>query len=1369
MRLVVDLQGAQGANRIREIGRYCVLLTRGLARLRGKHEVIVVLSALFPDTIEPLRRSLEEVLPPESIRVMHLVGPVSGADPHSDARREAAELLREYFLASLNPDFVLITSLFEGLDDDVVSSIGRFTTRIPIATMLYDLISRSNRDVHFQSSVLAKWYERKLAHLRNADLMLTTSQSSQRKAIDWLGAAENEVVNISIAAEDHFTPALIDTDRWLTLSKAYGIVRPFIMHTGGIGHGTNVEGLIEAYAMLPTALRREHQLAVVCSIQPADQERLRALGDKHGLGSDELILTGYIPDDDLLTCYQACKLFIFTSWLGGFGLSALQAMQCGRAVIASDDPILLELIGSSEALFDPHDIGAISEAIRVVITDERLRTKLEKYGFEQAKKFSWDATAGAAWDALQAAHKFRNAPVPNGPSDRPRMAYFSPLPPEAGGVSDYNAELLPELARHYRIDVIVSQRKVSDVQITANHPVRSIEWFKRHAHVFDRILYHFSNSNFHSHMFDLIQKYPGVVVLHDFFLSDIIAHRDINGEDPGGWARALFEAHGWPAVVHRFKAADTADVVRAYPCNMAVLQNALGIIVHTDFLRQLAQAYYGQSVGLDWTLTTHLSQPARGFDRTVAREILGFCSNDFVVCSFGVAGLIAMNDRLLSAWLESPLADNPDCHLIFVGQNDPGAYEELERRIRSARVTGRIEITNCVDRATFHDWLAAADIGVQLHAQSRADTSAIVFDCMNAGLPTIVNANGPMVELPVDCVWLMPSNFTDETLVEALVTLHADAARRRDMGERARAQIANHHNPRHCALAYSKAIEAAYKRAEIGQTSLERALVEQGDEGLREDDWHSLVQAMGRNTPLPLRRKRLLIDVSELIQRDSRSGIQRVVRSILGHWLLNPPADYIVEPVYAVLNELGYRYARHFSSHMLDICSNWSEDDIVEPASGDIFVGLDLQPAIIPQQQSLLQEWRRMGVTVRFVIYDLLPAIAPEFFFPGARLHHHAWLKTISHFDGVICISRAVADEYSEWLNHYGPERITPLEIDWFHLGCDMGTQRLETGDLPLGSEETLDRLRSVPSFLSVATVEPRKGFRQTLDAIELLWAKGTDVNFAIVGKPGWMMEDFIARLQGHPELGNRLFWLQGISDEYLHAVYGSCRYLIAASQGEGFGLPLIEAARYGLPVLARDIPVFREVAENAATYFPNSMDPAILAQSIESLLKPREEIIKPPRMKWLTWAQSAEMLFACTTRQTLSYLQWMPDEAHRFWGSDERLHSQVGVSEGTRIRTTAKSGFLIFGPYMPLEAGRWKIRARGNTTYLDGSETMDIVSSKGTKVHFSKPLVRSGNEWMVEGDYVMTERAEGVEIRLWVSDDSDLSLAGISLSPEAA
>ncbi|MFB8831471.1 glycosyltransferase [Azotobacter sp. CWF10] len=243
---------------------------------------------------------------------------------------------------------------------------------------------------------------------------------------------------------------------------------------------------------MPVSLRQAHQLAIVCSIRPEDRIRLERLARQHGLSPDELILTGFVPEEDLVALYNLCKVFVFPSWHEGFGLPALEAMACGRAVIAANTSSLPEVVGCDEALFDPLDDESIARKLEQVLTDEDFRKALEQHGIEQAKSFSWDKSAMLAIRALEvrvARHEEQGS-LSNRPLRRPRLAYVSPLPPERSGISDYSAELLPELARHYDIDVIVAQGSVETPWIRANCAIRSVEWFRSHAGEYDRVLYH---------------------------------------------------------------------------------------------------------------------------------------------------------------------------------------------------------------------------------------------------------------------------------------------------------------------------------------------------------------------------------------------------------------------------------------------------------------------------------------------------------------------------------------------------------------------------------------------------------------------------------------------------------------------------------------------------------------------------------------------------------------------------------------------------------------------------------------------------------------------------------------------------------------
>jgi glycosyltransferase involved in cell wall biosynthesis len=229
----------------------------------------------------------------------------------------------------------------------------------------------------------------------------------------------------------------------------------------------------------------------------------------------------------------------------------------------------------------------------------------------------------------------------------------------------------------------------------------------------------------------------------------------------------------------------------------------------------------------------------------------------------------------------------------------------------------------------------------------------------------------------------------------------------------------------------------------------------------------------------------------------------------------------------------------------------------------------------------------------------------------------------------LVCISQAVADDVSLWLQqhpHVVSERGAP-RITAVHLGGDL-THSMPTHGMPAEAEELLRQLRQRPSFLMVGTIEPRKDHAAVLAAFEQLWAQGQDLALVISGRAGWMVEELLERLRSHPERERRLFWLEHPSDEFLERLYAGCACLIAASRGEGFGLPLVEAAQHRLPIIARDLPVFREVAGEHAFYFKDDAPDALAADLMQWLALYRAG--RQPdstNMPWDTWRQSAENL----------------------------------------------------------------------------------------------------------------------------------------------
>lgn len=1228
MRIVIDLQAAQSSgSRNRGIGRYSLSLALAMARNRDEHEVFIALSGLFPETIEPIRQAFSGLLPPENICVWGAVGPVCELNGENDWRRKSAELAREAFLASLRPDVVHVSSLFEGLMDDAITSIGALSRNILTAVTLYDLIPYIHRKPYLDNPDVERWYLGKLEQLRRADLWLAISESSRCEGVEYLGLPNDRAVNISTDADAHFGPLELSAEVEELVRKKYGLSRPFVMYTGGIDHRKNIEGLIRAFSTLPAETRKAHQLAIVCSVQPESRRLLEELAAQHGLHNDEVILTGFVPEDDLIALYNLCALFVFPSWHEGFGLPALEAMRCGAPVIAANTSSLPEVIGWQEALFDPHSDEAIATKIQRALSDEVFRSALVRHGKEQSSQFSWDESARRAIAAIERFHAERKTELElqRERSPKPRLAYVSPLPPEKSGIADYSAELLPELARLYEIDVVVVQDKISDPWIAENCQSRSVQWFLENSDHYERVLYHFGNSPFHQHMFELLKAVPGVVVLHDFFLSGVVAHREYLGLVPEGFALELYNAHGYDALLDRFHVAGGDGAAWKYPCSLAVIQDSLGVITHSSNSLRLVKKWYGGD-SLDWAVIPHMRHPRIAGEQ--AREALGFAAGDFLVCAFGMVGPTKLNKRLLQAWMKSGLSQDKNCHLIFVGENHPGEYgQELLDMIKRGGMADNVHITGWADLEVFRQHLASADVGVQLRALSRGETSGTVLDCMNYGVATVVNANGSMADLDESAVWMLPDEFSDEQLIEALETLWRDEPRRRRLGETARDVIRRDHDPRICAGQYGEAIERFYRSSASDINALPSAMAALGADGFDEAALIRFADAIAPGFPPRHRKRQLLVDVSTLVHCDSRSGIQRVVRSILREWLGNPPEGLRVEPVYATADSRGYRYARRFTLDFIDCPVEALDDEWVEYSAGDIFLGLDLQHHVVVSQQPALQQMRQWGVTVKFVVYDLLPILLPRVFMPGMPELHDAWIRAVVQSDGAICISRAVADELSSWVEANMPERHGKLAIDWFHLGADVESS-LPSKGLPVDSDTVLGAIRARVSFLMVGTVEPRKGHAQVLEAFEQLWRAGHETNLVIVGKQGWLVEDLVERLRMHPERGRRLFWVEGASDEFLEKVYDASTCLIAASYGEGFGLPLIEGAQHGLPMIARDIPVFREVAGEHAYYFQGA-SAEDLAAAVDDWTRLYREGRHPvsDEMPWLTWKESAHQL----------------------------------------------------------------------------------------------------------------------------------------------
>ncbi len=351
-------------------------------------------------------------------------------------------------------------------------------------------------------------------------------------------------------------------------------------------------------------------------------------------------------------------------------------------------------------------------------------------------------------------------------------------------------------------------------------------------------------------------------------------------------------------------------------------------------------------------------------------------------------------------------------------------------------------------------------------------------------------------------------------------------------------------------------------------------------------------------------RPRLLFDMTSALRSGKNTGIQRVVREIARHGF----EMGLCLPV-AIHEGALHAYYSH----------PWAPETIgIE--EGDVFVMLDASWNHLDEYPPIVDQVKAKGGAAIICLYDILPILYPAAFTPPIAHRFQEWMqKLVLASDGVIAISRTTAESLRDYLIATGQGR-HGFPIGWWRLGDNFSSS--ETAD-PSRRAQRLAQGR--PYFLSVGTIEPRKGHPIVLDAMERLWAEGLDAAYVIVGGRGWGMRHFERRMARHPEFGKRLFWLADASDADLVLLYRHARAMVLASVAEGFGLPIVEAARYGTPVIATDIPVFREAAGGSATYFPLLNSDALATRMKQALIeKPH-----PPAVAPISWRDSAAQLEA--------------------------------------------------------------------------------------------------------------------------------------------
>jgi glycosyltransferase involved in cell wall biosynthesis len=263
--------------------------------------------------------------------------------------------------------------------------------RVPVVVTIHDLAFEHlpetfTRRGSFQLKLTVRRTAKKAARIA------TVSEYSRQDLLRTYHLPPEKVTVTYNGIEPHFTPQPKSPGESGEIRQRFGIARDFLLAVGSLQPRKNLVRLIRAYAKLRNENENfTRQLVIVGrKLWLADEIFAEV---KKQQWADDVILTGYVADEDLPALYRSASAFVYPSLFEGFGLPPLEAMACGAPVVTSDTSSLPEVAGDAALLIDPRDEQSLVNALIEVVNNEPLRARLREKGIAQAGKFTWREAA----------------------------------------------------------------------------------------------------------------------------------------------------------------------------------------------------------------------------------------------------------------------------------------------------------------------------------------------------------------------------------------------------------------------------------------------------------------------------------------------------------------------------------------------------------------------------------------------------------------------------------------------------------------------------------------------------------------------------------------------------------------------------------------------------------------------------------------------------------------------------------------------------------------------------------------------------------------------------------------------------------------
>lgn len=641
----------------------------------------------------------------------------------------------------------------------------------------YDLIPLKFSSQYLADPGIRFRYDQRLQLLREASMILCISQATADDVHELMGIARDRIVYIGGGVSPFFQPSASKPATLADLQNRFPTLQPdFVLLAGGMDFRKNIQRAFQAFGKLVKTRRLYTQLVVTFKVSDSERDQLARWARLAGI-EKQVLITGYVSDDDLKALYQTAKLLVVPSLYEGYGLPIVEAYACHTPVVAGNNSSLIELVPDASRRFDAESVDDMARVIEAAL---KMPLPTPKEFAALLEPNTWEAVATRTRAAIEAVRL-----NPTQVRER-RVAYITPMPPAQSGVADYCAALLPELRQFAEITVFTPDRLLSGDCL----PLSTFDSVEQVEGSFDAVITQIGNSEFHCEVLDFLRAHPSraVVEAHDVRMFGLyrtmFSRESVSFED--GCSDVLYRLYG-SRYLTRLGSVDLGSPAALQRSGAWLFRElallAKSVIVHNEYAASVVTRELPTAVVDVVPLAVNPSPAGSNTRKT-----------DLIVS----AGVIA-DSKNLDLLLEAVLLlrkSHPNLTVAVIGPGDLemtrcGSADSL----KALRKANAIVETGHVDAVEYARWLSEATVAVQLRATSNGESSAAVLDAISALTPLVVS-HFSAVGLPKDVA--VVADDTVKGLAHAIESLLDDSRLSGDIVS-AQREFAATRTPRHIA------------------------------------------------------------------------------------------------------------------------------------------------------------------------------------------------------------------------------------------------------------------------------------------------------------------------------------------------------------------------------------------------------------------------------------------------------------------------------------------------------------------------------------------------------------------------------------------